>query len=352
MIKMAIVGFGGMGGWHRENITTRLNDLLEVKGIYDVRPEPGEKAAGLGMKVYSSLEELLADPEIELVTVATPNNFHKEIVIAALKAGKNVVCEKPVTICSADLEEMIAVAKETGKLFSIHQNRRWDKDYRTVKAVIDSGAIGAPYFIESRVDGSRGGSMYGWRGHKLNGGGMLLDWGVHLIDQVMDMIKSPVVEVGAHLQSVFSPEVDDNIKVFLRFENKCSVVLEMTTNCFISRPRWHVTCENGTMQIDDWMGNGRIVQCKPDSEMEWGDDIVYTAAGPTRTMAPRPPETTNELPLPEVDVDWSDYYRNIVGVMNGTAELIVRPDQALRVMKVIDAAFKASETGVAQKVEI
>ena len=144
MIKMAIVGFGGMGGWHCENITTRLNDLLEVKGIYDVRPEPGEKAAGLGMKVYSSLEELLADPEIELVTVATPNNFHKEIVIAALKAGKNVVCEKPATICSADLEEMIAVAKETGKLFSIHQNRRWDKDYRTVKAVIDSGAIGAP----------------------------------------------------------------------------------------------------------------------------------------------------------------------------------------------------------------
>ncbi len=344
MITMAIIGFGGMGSWHEANIRTQLPEL-KVKGMYDVREEPCEKARGLGLHVYGSLEDVLADPEIELVTVATPNNFHKDIVIAALRAGKNVVCEKPVTICSAELEEMIAVAQETGKLFSIHQNRRWDKDYRTVKQVIDSGLIGRPYFIESRVDGSRAASMHGWRGHKLNGGGMLLDWGVHLIDQVMDMIHCPVVEVGAHLQSVFSDEVDDNIKVMLRFEDKTSVVLEMTTNCFISRPRWHVSCMNGTMQIDDWMGNGRIVQLNTDAPMEWGDDIVYTAAGPTRTMAPRPPETTLEMAPPAVETDWADYYRNIVGVLNGTAELIVKPCQALRVMKVIDAAFAANKTG-------
>ena len=344
MIQMAIIGFGGMGGWHAENIRTRLPEL-KVKGTYDVREEPREKARAQGLQVYGSLEEVLADPDISLVTVATPNNFHKGIVIQALRAGKNVVCEKPVTVCSADLEEMIAVAKETGKLFSIHQNRRWDKDYRTVKKVLEDGTIGAPYFIESRVDGSRAGSMQGWRGHKLNGGGMLLDWGVHLIDQVMDMIDSPVVEVGAHLQSVFSNEVDDNIKVFLRFENKTSALLEMTTNCFISRPRWHVSCVNGTMLVQDWAANGRIVQLYSEKVLEWADDIVYTEAGPTRTMAPRPPETTRELPLPAVETDWADYYRNILGVMNGTAELIVRPAQALRVMKVIDAAFAAQEQG-------
>ena len=343
MRQMAIIGFGGMGGWHCENIRARLPQLT-VKGIYDVRPEPGEKARGLGLHVYASLDEVLADPDITLVTVATPNNFHKDIVIRALRAGKNVVCEKPVTLCAADLEQMIAVADETGKLFSIHQNRRWDKDYRTVKKVLDDGSIGRPYFIESRVDGSRG-SMEGWRGHKLNGGGMLLDWGVHLIDQVMDMIHSPVVEVGAHLQSVFSSEVDDNIKVMLRFEDKTSALLEMTTNCFISRPRWHVSCANGTMLVEDWAANGKIIQLSTDQAMTWADDIVYTEAGPTRTMAPRPPETTRQLPLPEVEVDWSDYYRNILDVLDGKAELIVKPQQALRVMKVIDAAFAAEAEG-------
>lgn len=343
MVYSAIVGFGGMGGWHYDSISTRLPEI-KVKGIYDVREEPREKARSLGLGVYDSLEAVLADPDIRLVTVATPNNFHKEITIKCLRAGKNVVCEKPVTVRSADLEEMIAAAKETGRVFSIHQNRRWDKDYRIVKKVLDDGTIGTPYFIESRVDGSRG-SMQGWRGHKLNGGGMLLDWGVHLIDQVMDMIHSPVVEVGAHLQGVFSSEVDDNIKVFLRFENKVSAMLEMTTNCFIPRPRWHVSCMNGTMVVEDWAAHGRIVQLNTDEAMAWGDDIVYTEAGPTRTMAPRPPETTRELPLPEVQTDWSDYYRNILGVMDGTAELIVRPEQALRVMKVIDAAFAAEEQG-------
>ena len=82
------------------------------------------------------------------------------------------------------------------------------------------------------------------------------------------------------------------------------------------------------------------------------DDIVYTAAGPTRTMAPRPPETTNALEIPDVQVDWSDYYRNIVDVLEGRAELIVKPEEALRVMKVIDLMFKASREGCGQKCEI
>ena len=138
-----------------------------------------------------------------MVTIAVPNNFHKELAIQCLRAGKNVVCEKPVTMNAAELEEIMAVSKETGKLFSVHQNRRWDKDYRIIKKIIEDGTLGAPYFIESRVQGSRG-AMYGWRGYKVNGGGMVLDWGVHLLDQMMDMIDSPVVSVDAHLQTVFS----------------------------------------------------------------------------------------------------------------------------------------------------
>ena len=339
----ALIGFGGMGGWHYRNIRERLPEIV-TRGAYDIRPEARQAAEQQGLIAYGTPDELLSDEKVDLVTIAVPNNFHKDLSIACLRAGKNVICEKPVTMNAAELEEIIAVSKETGKLFSIHQNRRWDRDYCIIKKILDSGTIGTPYFIESRVQGSRG-AMFGWRNHKVNGGGMLLDWGVHLIDQMLNMIHAPVVSVMAHLQKVFGSDVDDNIKVFLRFENGVSATCEMSTNCFINLPRWHVSCTDGTAVVEDWKCNGRIVQLNTDAEMAWDDEIVYTEAGPTRTMAPRPKQTLREMPLPEVETNWTDYYRNILDVLDNRAELIVKPEQALRVMRVIDLLFRSEEEG-------
>lgn len=344
----AIIGFGGMGGWHYENVKAKIPQI-RTKGVWDIRAEAREKAAGLGLTAYDSLEALLADPEVELVTIATPNNFHKPLSIACLRAGKNVICEKPVTMDAAELNEVIAVSKETKKLFTVHQNRRWDRDYRIVQEVLRSGVIGKPYAIESRVQGSRG-AMHGWRGYKKNGGGMVYDWAVHLIDQmVMLFPENKVVSVDAHLHSIFTKDateeppvdIDDNIKLFFRFDNGVSVILEMATNCFINQPRWHVTCVDGTMQIDDWACNGKMVKLNTDAKMEWADDIVYTEAGPTRTMAPRPAHTTQVLSLPEVETDWSDYYKNIVKVLDGEEKQIVKQAESLRVMKIVDAIFES-----------
>ena len=94
------------------------------------------------------------------------------------------------------------------------------------------------------------------------------------------------------------------------------------------------------------------MKLKPNAEMKWTDDIVYTEAGPTRTMAPRPEFTKLELPLPDEHPDWADYYKNIAAVINGEASLLVTPEQALRVMRVVDLLFKADAAGVAQKCRI
>lgn len=341
--KLAIIGFGGMGSWHYESITERVSEI-SVKGVYDIRSEAIQKATEKGLHIYQSVGEILADEEVDLVTIATPNNFHKNLAIQCLRGGKNVVCEKPVAMNASELEEIIAVQEETGRLFSIHQNRRWDRDYAIIRKILEDNTIGTPYFIESRVQGSRG-SMHGWRGYKENGGGMVLDWGVHLVDQLMDLIPSPVVSIYADLIRLFSGEVDDNIKIILQFENGISALLEMSTNCFINLPRWHMSCNNGTAVIEDWSCKGEMVQLNTDAKMEWGDDIVYTEAGPTRTMAPRPVQTTQRIELPEVLVDWSDFYKNILATLEGTEELIVKPEQALRVMKVIDLIFESDRTG-------
>ena len=344
MIRSAIIGYGGMGSWHHDSITEKVPGI-QVVGAYDVRPEALEKAASKGLHTYQTLEELLADTSLDLVTVATSNNFHKDLVIRCLESGKNVVCEKPVAMNAAELTEMIAASERTGRLFSVHQNRRWDKDYAIIKKLVQENTLGKPYFIESRVQGSSGG-MHGWRGHKINGGGMLYDWGVHLLDQLMDMIDSPVVSVTAQLQSLFSDEIDDNVKLLLQFENGVSALCTMETNCFIPLPRWHMCCEQGTVVVESWSAQGEIVQLAEGGKMEWTDEIVYTEAGPTRTMAPRPVNTTKHSPLPEVHTDWSDYYNNIVAVLDNRAELIVKPAQVLRVMRVIDLAFESSRQGV------
>ena len=118
----AVIGYGGMGNFHSEKMQTV--DGIELLGVYDIDPKQNELAKSRGIHAYASREELLADPRIDLVTVATPNDVHKEIVIAALAAGKNVICEKPVAMNSAELDEMIAAANKYGKLFTVHQNRR------------------------------------------------------------------------------------------------------------------------------------------------------------------------------------------------------------------------------------
>jgi scyllo-inositol 2-dehydrogenase (NADP+) len=348
--KMAIIGFGGMGSWHCDNVTKRV-DGLTVKGIYDIRPEACSAAREKGLVVYAGAEELLADSETSLVTIAVPNNFHKDYAIRALRAGKNVICEKPVAMNSRELEEILAAAKQAGRVFTVHQNRRLDRDFRIIKRIYDENMLGELYFIESRVQGS-GRMLHGWRGHAENGGGMLYDWGVHLFDQLLWMIPSPVVSVTSHLTNVYYDEVDDNLQVFLRFRNGQSALVEVSTNCFVNQPRWYVEGKLGTAVVRNWQCEGEMVTMAGEKGLTWSDDIVYTAAGPTRTMAPRPEETKTKKPLPEVDTDWSMFYKNVCGVLDGRDELMVKPEETLRVMKLIDLIFESKEKGTPLSCEI
>lgn len=156
-------------------------------------------------------------------------------------------------------------------------------------------------------------------------------------------MKESVVAVTAHLVHLYNDEVDDNFKVVLKFEHGLWVLVEVATNCLCTQPRWHVCGKEGTAVIEDWSCKGEIVKLKNPTEVTWTEEIVYTEAGPTRTMAPRSDESKEKLELPDVETDWSDYYRNIAGVLNHTEELIVQPEQADRVMKLIDCIFKAAE---------
>lgn len=340
-IKTAIVGYGGMGMFHASQIQQIKS--LAVVGTYDINPERLIIAEEHGYKSYSTLEECLSDDNIELVIISTPNNSHKPIAITALTAGKHVICEKPAMMSADELQEVLEVANKHHKIFTVHQNRRWDKDFCIVKEALDKNLIGKPFYIETRVQGSRG-IPGDWRCVKEAGGGMLFDWGVHLIDQILCLVDSHVTEIYAHLLSVKFQGVDDNFKILLKFENNLSVLIEVDTYCFIPLPRWHISTDSGSLIINDWDCNGKIIKANL-VEFKWEEGIVYTSAGPTKTMAPRPVETIDELPLPECNPDCKDYYDNVAAAIAGETEIIVTQEQAMRVMRIIDAIFKSAETG-------
>ncbi|MDR1439704.1 MAG: Gfo/Idh/MocA family oxidoreductase [Clostridiales bacterium] len=342
-VKIGAIGFGWMAFNHYKEIIPK-GEGIEVACAYDIDPARLEFAKELGIAPCESLEALLAS-DINTVLVATPNDAHKEYSIAALRAGKHVICEKPATMNAGELGEIIKVAEECGRIFTVHHNRRTDIDFLTVKKAIEDGLLGKTFFVESRVQGANG-IPSDWRRVEASGGGMLLDWAVHLIDQLLYMSKSKVVQVHSVMNCI-NYAVDDNIKVFLSFADGLFAQVEVLTACFQPLPRWHVLGSDGTLDIAGFAPEGSIVRGTV-KEVDWSLEAVKHAAGTTRTMRPRPASTIETLGLPEVPAalaQKSGFYRNFHAVANGKAELLVKPQEVMRVIRICDLCFESAKQG-------
>ena len=347
---MIIIGFGNQGEWHYENIRDRIPDIAVI-GAYDIRPERGKVIEKNGIKNFSSAEEALACKEADIVLIATPNNFHKDYSIAAMKAGKNVVCEKPVCMNTAELDEVLRVAEETGKVFTVHQNRRWDADYRVVKNIIDSNLVGKPYYIDSRLFGCKGLPGY-WRSAKVSGGGMMYDWSVHLIDQMIDLVHSRPVDVFVDAVNVMFKEVDDCNKIIVRFANGVRYQIVVDSWCYIGENRWHISGDDGTALVPIWGSTeGKVIKANI-KKINWEHGFVFTANGRSSTMAPRPVEDLKEFeaPIPELP-KWEEFYQNFVAVVEGREKLLITHEENRIVMKVLDACFRSMSSGKVEKVD-
>ena len=372
-IRIGIVGCGGMGGGHAVAIfsgtgnaiyfvkdahvpgfdspaTTDISKMLELAGIVDIDPARQEWARGFGMYVYPDYETMLADPTVDAILIATPNHLHKEEAIQAMRAGKHVLSEKPVMLDSNELLEVMAVSKETGKVFYPRQNREWDEDYLIIKKIYEEKLIGNVFNIKCKVMGSRG-IPGDWRGVKAYGGGMMMDWGVHIIDRIVAMMKGEkITKIYCDLSYITNPECDDGIQVTLTFESGLRVNLEVGTCHFVNEPLWCIYGDMGSAEILNWKLQGRMVRLNSWDEKD--TTPILAGAGLTKTMAPRTGgKSVEELPLPKVEFDHNELYKNFAEVCNGEAEQIVTQEHALRVLRVMEACFKSYETGETVKFE-
>lgn len=349
MVKVGIIGFGYMGHFHLEK--TKVIEDVETICAYDISEGKLQQAQEAGLKVYRSLEALLAS-DIDLVVIATPNQWHAKYAIASMKAGKNVLCEKPATMSVKEMEDIIACSKETNKFFTVHQQRRWDPDYRAVCDVVNSGMIGKVTTIESRVLGERG-VCFGWRADPEYGGGMLYDWGVHLIDQILQLYKDEkVVSIYARVLSVLTPAVDDFFEITMMLSNGVCAKISVGTFALQKLPRWFVFGDRGTMKLDDFSGTvGGIARIK--GEVKGFDSVVgQKSLGPSRTMAPLQPEFLEKLAIPVEEDMTLEYWTNLVASAKGEAKPYVTLEQILRQMKIVEASFESAKHNEVIKTEI
>jgi len=263
-ISVGIIGMG-RSGWELHGAYLHRAPGYRVVAVCDQAPERLAQAAdAFGAEPYVEWRQLLQKADVQLVVVAAVSNLHAEMAIAAMKAGKDVVVEKPMATSLAEAHAMLEESIRSARLLTVFHNRRWDRDYLTLKGFVEQGLLGELLTLDSRVMtyGSEW-ANYGvphfdpqWRLRAAHGGGFLADWGPHLLEQVLDLTKQFPESVSAQLRGqLWTEEVDDYFHLRLVFPSGLLVTLEATNNARMALPRWFVMGTEGTLWAEGAWGH-------------------------------------------------------------------------------------------------
>lgn len=337
MIQTAIVGYGLAGRLFHAYLVSRTEGL-KLAAVASRDPERRAQARrDWSVDTFETLTDLLADDRIELIILATPHDTHASLAIEAMEAGRHVVVDKVMCLSAAEAGEMIDVSRRSGVMLSVFHNRRWDWGYLTVRKAVDDGLLGEPFLVERAVHRFR--ASRGWRTSRAESGGLLYDWGAHLVDQGLQLLpaRPAAVHCKGHKYR-WEGDIEDHVTCTLYFDNGAEYRMEISNLSPISKPHWYVLGTRGALvktgldPQEDWMMKGEI-----ESAAEAPEDRVRVAAERNGEMM--------DLILDPVKGSWVDYYRNVAAVLDRGAELAVKPGEMLDLMKVLDAATAALESG-------
>lgn len=342
MIRTAIVGYGMAGRLFHAYLVSRTSGL-KLAAVASRDPERRAQAArDWSVDTYETLTGLLADDGIQLVILATPHHTHASLAKEAMEAGRHVVVDKVMCLSAAEAEDMIAVSRRRGVVLSVFHNRRWDWGYLTVRKAMRDGLLGDPFLVERAVHRFR--ASRGWRTSRAESGGLLFDWGAHLIDQGLQLLDARPASVHCMGHKYrWEGDIEDHVTCTLYFEHGAEYRIEISNLSHISKPHWYVLgtrgslAKNGLDPQEDWMKKGEI-----EAAVESPEDRV-------RVTTERDGEAM-EVTLDPVKGSWVDYYRNVAAVLDHGAELAVKPGEMLDLMRVLDAATESLESGRVESV--
>ena len=338
--RFALVG-AGVIGQHHGLVISRLADRIILAAVVDVEIGKAERlAAERGGTPYVALAEALAAEEIDVVVVCTPTGRHGEAAIEALAAGKHVIVEKPAEITVEKTDEIIEAQQKAGTLVTVISQHRFDPATEVAFAAIRRGELGRLTSGIASIDWWRGQSYYDsgdWRGTwALDGGGALMNQGVHTVDLLVAALGRPV-EVFAYTGTLAHErvEIEDVAVGVVRFASGALGVLHATTAAYPGlSARLQVHGDRGSVVID----NDRLafLHVTPEGSTPEEKQMGTNAGGAVPTAGSDPGQLSDAHRL---------QYLNFLGALAGTEELRVDLETNRRSIGVITGAYESARAG-------
>ncbi|MDP6349107.1 MAG: Gfo/Idh/MocA family oxidoreductase [Chloroflexota bacterium] len=300
---------------------------MDLAAVADVTAERRDRWRDeLSVPIHDDMQAILEDPEIDLVCVLTPSRFHHAHVLAALRAGKHVIVEKPMAMNTAEASEMISEAESRDLVFSVHHNRGYDADFGVLQKILADDPIGHIVSIERRVlfDYTEWLAHYPateyrpeWRMEQAFGGGQLYDWAPHFFDQVLRLAGTAPDRIFCVLRSLkWSDEVDDYAKLIAEWDDGRLAELEVTSFASQVVPSLYIL---GT--------EGAITQ-----QRFWSPFIITGANGDSEEI-----EIAGEH-------RWQEIHNTVAArILGRGGDLAVTPWHALTIVGLIDGALQSAD---------
>ncbi|TDF99473.1 Gfo/Idh/MocA family protein [Paenibacillus piri] len=351
-VRVGIIGTGGIGMSKHLPSLSKLPQV-EITAFCDLVEEKARQAAqtfgAANSGVYTDYRKLLEDRSIDVVHVCTPNSSHAEITVAALEAGKHVMCEKPMAISSADARLMLQASKRTGKKLSIGYQNRFRPDSLVLKSLCEQGEFGDIYLGKAFALRRRGVPTWGvFLDKELQGGGPLIDIGTHALDLTLWMMDNykPVSVTGSVLHKLgntknaantWGPWDPDKFKVedsafgFIKMENGAVITLEASwaLNSLEIREAKTLLCGTlGGADMEEGLRiNGERLSRLYETKIKFDGDAVVFYSG-----------KKDETPADMEARLWIECIQN-------DTEPVVKAEQALVVSEILEAVYQSAETG-------
>jgi scyllo-inositol 2-dehydrogenase (NADP+) len=323
-IGVGLLGYGpsfGMGKLHGDHM--KASGGFELVAACDTDPVRRHAAEQdfPGITTCTDSSDLLANKAVECIVCILPHNLHAQHVIAALRAGKHVIAEKPFCLTAKDAAAMLAEARKNKRVLTAYQNRRWDSHALTARRLVRSGVIGDVF--ETQIDlGSYAHPGDWWRSDKPISGGLVYDWGAHAIDWILQIIRDRVVGVSAYYQKRkwLMCSNEDHVRVILRFAGGAVANFANSQLYGATSPGWIILGTEGGLQFPTVFDDHATLTTYPHG-------VAQTTSVPCEPRA------------------WPAFYENLADHVHHGAPLAVPPDSPARVISILETAEKSSKAG-------
>jgi len=335
-LKVAVIGLG-RAGYNIHIKRMRDDERYRITAVTDWLPERIQEACeAVGCEGFSDYRALLKDADADVVVVASASDTHPSITREALRSGRHVVCEKPMASSVQAATSMIRAASDSGKKLFMHHNRRFSAEFLHLMDMVNNGRLGNVFEIRMRylVFFRR----FDWQTMRKYGGGQLNNAGSHYLDLGLQLLGAPVKDIYCDLKRVAcAGDAEDHVKIIVRAENGRVFDMEISMGCKIPEPKWTLLGTNGTMTCDGSR-----------SHIEWFDpDELAPIELDETPPADRRYDNDDVIPWQSEDMSATapaigDFYDNLWAVLRQGARMVVKPEEACEVVRVIQACKRKS----------